>query len=555
MDRKKKETSLTLEEKLREALVPKSEQPYPIPENWVWTKIHSVVSINPAKKRIDDVDPDAAVTFVPMAAVDHISGEITAALQRPLMEVKTGYTQFIEGDVIFAKITPCMENGKTAIVKETISGIAYGSTEFYVLRPLGIDASLLYFFVRAQSFRNEAKQVMSGAVGQQRVPKAWLEQHQIPLPPLPEQQRIAEKLESLLGKIKEAKALLDEIPEILQNFRQSVLAAACSGKLTEGWPAHSDFLSKYLREIATWSSGGTPSRAHPEYYGGNIPWIKTGELRENIIIDTEEKITQLGLEKSSAKIFPIGTVLVAMYGATIGRVALLGIEAATNQACAAAIPIDDQVTSRYLFYLLQAEKAALVRKGQGGAQPNISQGLIKEHQILLPTLQEQQEIVYRIESLFSKADDLEIHYKEAMELIESLPEIILSKAFRGKLLPQDTNDEPAIKLLERILKERESIEQKEQTKDKLEAKSAISKGKKQKNLKETSLLDFIIKSFGSQPFTIGEIQLKSGMDKDYLRNQLFELISEAKRTLKFKLIMKYSKVIGEYIFELKDNTK
>lgn len=162
---KKKEDSLTIDDKLKAALVPEDEQPYHIPENWVWTRLHSVVSINPLKKQVFDLDPETPVTFVPMAAVDDVSGEITASTQRPLLEVKTGFTQFIAGDVIFAKITPCMENGKAAIVKETINGIAYGSTEFFVLRPFGVDASLLYFFIRSQSFRNQAKQVMNGAVG------------------------------------------------------------------------------------------------------------------------------------------------------------------------------------------------------------------------------------------------------------------------------------------------------------------------------------------------------------------------------------------------------
>lgn len=366
--------------------------------------------------------------------------------------VKSTKTVFKAGDVLYGKLRPYLN--KHALVN--FAGIA--STDILVFRPKGVlDKRLLDNYLGLSHVVAYAQSNSKG-INLPRLSPQVIKNLPVPLPPLREQQRIAEKLESLLGNIKEAKALLDEIPEILQNFCQTVLAAACSGQLTEDWPEHSDFLSKYLWEIATWSSGGTPSRAHPEYYGGSIPWIKTGELRENIIVDSEEKLTQLGLKKSSAKIFPIGTVLVAMYGATIGRVALLGIDAATNQACAAAIPIAEQVTSRYLFYLLQAEKTALVKKGQGGAQPNISQGLIKEHQILLPPLQEQQEIVRRVECLFSKADDIEMHYKEAMELIEILPEIILSKAFRGELLPQDPNDEPALELLKRIISLKELFE-------------------------------------------------------------------------------------------------
>jgi type I restriction enzyme S subunit len=423
---KKKEDSLTMEDKLKAALVPEVEQLYPIPENWVWCTLNNILNIKYGKglKKENRKDGDIPV---------YGSNGIVGFHDEPLTK------------------------GPTIIIgrKGSVGEVHYSQTKcwpidttYYIDDLFMIEYTFLFYLLGNLKLGQLDKSTAIPGINRNELYSV-----NVPLPPLPEQQRIAEKLESLLEKIKEVKTLLDEIPEILQNFRQSVLAAACSGRLTEDWPEHADFLSKNLREIATWSSGGTPSRAHPEYYGGSIPWIKTGELRENIIVDTEERLTQLGLEKSSAKLFPIGTVLVAMYGATIGRVALLGIDAATNQACAAAIPIAERVKSRYLFYLLQAQKDALVKKGQGGAQPNISQGLIKEHQILLPTLQEQQEIVRRVESLFSKADDLEAQYKEALELIESLPEIILSKAFRGALVPQDPTDEPAIKLLESIIKE------------------------------------------------------------------------------------------------------
>ena len=488
-----KEDPLTIEDKLKAALVPEAEQPYPIPENWIWTKLHSVVSINPSKKRIDDVDPNAAVTFVPMAAVDDISGEITAALQRPLIEVKTGYTQFIEGDVIFAKITPCMENGKAAIVKETINGIAYGSTEFYVLRPLGIDASLLYFFVRAQSFRNEAKQVMSGAVGQQRVPKAWLEQHPIPLPPLTEQQRIAEKLESLLGKMQEAKALLDEIPEILRNFRQSVLAAACLGRLTEDWRkehrnvesaaelVHKIYSNKLNDEtlpkdfLLQDDEGALPGKwirvrlgslsqlitkgASPKWQGFN--YVDDGTLfitSENVgngrlLLESRKHVENDFNRVQKRSILQKGDLLTNIVGASIGRSAIFDLDenANINQAVA-VIRAYPEIISKYILIALNSPSTIdfMHKEKVDVARANLSLQDVSNFPINLPPTAEQFEIVRRIESLFRKADDLEAQYKEAMELIESLPEIILSKAFRGELVPQDPNDEPASVLLERI---------------------------------------------------------------------------------------------------------
>lgn len=278
----------------------------------------------------------------------------------------------------------------------------------------------------------------------------YLRDSVLPLPPINEQKRIADKLDAVLARVDACHDRLDRIPAILKSFRQSVLAAATSGKLTEDWSGHAPFSEIALGEIARWSSGGTPSRSKPHYYGGGIPWVKTGELRENIITSTEETLTEDGLKNSSAKLFPRETVLIAMYGATIGRVALLGIEAATNQACAAAVANLGMVTSQYLVLLLQAEKANLVAKGQGGAQPNISQGVIKEHVVMLPEVVEQNEIVRRVEVLFAFTVRLEARYRVARAQVEKLTPATLAKAFRGELVPQDTNDEPASVLLERI---------------------------------------------------------------------------------------------------------
>lgn len=132
----------------------------------------------------------------------------------------------------------------------------------------------------------------------------------------------------------------------------------------------------FLSNVADWGSGGTPSRKNPDYYGGYIPWIKTGELEDGYIFDSEEKITEDAVAHSSAKLFPIDSVLIAMYGATIGKTAILGIPATTNQACACA-RCRDVLNNKYLFYYLRSQKDTFIAKGKGGAQPNISQDIIR----------------------------------------------------------------------------------------------------------------------------------------------------------------------------------
>lgn len=187
-----------------------------------------------------------------------------------------------------------------------------------------------------------------------------------------------------------------------------------------------------LENIAEWGSGGTPSRKRKEYYNGNIPWIKTGELNNGYIFNSEEKITELGLKNSSAKLYPINTVIIAMYGATIGKVGILSIEATTNQACACAI-VNKNILFKYVFHYLIYQKEAFINKSKGGAQPNLSQEIIKKHEIPLPPINEQQRIVNRIESLFAKLDRAKELIENTLAQFEQNKMAILHKAFIGEL--------------------------------------------------------------------------------------------------------------------------
>ena len=160
---------------------------------------------------------------------------------------------------------------------------------------------------------------------------------------------------------------------------------------------------KKLGDICFTTSGGTPNRKRTDFYGGSIPWVKSGELVGGIITRTEECITEEALQNSSAKIFPCGTLLIALYGATIGKLAFLGVEAATNQAVCGIYKCS-ALNQKYLYYFLSLQRPALIKLGIGGAQPNISQTILKEISIPYPPLPEQERIVARIEELFSDLD-------------------------------------------------------------------------------------------------------------------------------------------------------
>ena len=204
-----------------------------------------------------------------------------------------------------------------------------------------------------------------------------------------------------------------------------------------------------LGEVGTWQSGGTPSRSNKTYYGGNIPWLKTGDLNDGLISDIPESITKEAVANSSAKINPTGSVLIAMYGATIGKLGILTFPATTNQACCACIEFN-AIIQLYLFYFLLSQRNEFIAKGGGGAQPNISKEIIVNTFIPLPPLSEQQHIVMEIEKWFALIDQIEQSKINLQTTIKQTKSKILDLAIHGKLVPQDPNDEPAIELLKRI---------------------------------------------------------------------------------------------------------
>ena len=214
-------------------------------------------------------------------------------------------------------------------------------------------------------------------------------------------------------------------------------------EVPEGW------VWATLGEVGTWQSGGTPSRSNKTYYGGNIPWLKTGDLNDGLISYIPESITEEAVANSSAKINPTGSVLIAMYGATIGKLGILTFPATTNQACCACIEFN-AIIQLYLFYFLLSQRNEFIAKGGGGAQPNISKEIIVNTFIPLPPLSEQQRIVMEIEKWFALIDQVEHGKSDLQTVIKQAKSKILDLAIHGKLVQQNHNDEPAIELLKRI---------------------------------------------------------------------------------------------------------
>ena len=214
-----------------------------------------------------------------------------------------------------------------------------------------------------------------------------------------------------------------------------------------------------MGNIGDWGAGATPAKGNTAYYGGNILWLRTGELNNSVVYDTEIKVTEKALKECSLRLNKIGDVMIAMYGATIGKVAIVGKELTTNQACCACTSFG--IYNYFLFYFLMGSQAEFVKKGEGGAQPNISREKLVSHLMPVPPINEQYRIVEKIKALLpliGKYNDVQIQLdKLNSEIEERLRKSILQEAIRGKLVPQIAEENTANDLLEQIQEEKQKL--------------------------------------------------------------------------------------------------
>ena len=215
-----------------------------------------------------------------------------------------------------------------------------------------------------------------------------------------------------------------------------------------------------IGNIGSWSAGATPSRTNPDYYGGDVPWLKTGDLNDGTVTSVPEYITDLALQKTSVRLNPAGSVLMAMYGATIGKLGILAIPMTTNQACCACIPYDGML-NKYLFYFLMGNRLNFIKMGEGGAQPNISKEKIVNFPIAIPPLAEQQRIVAKLEEILPLIDRYEAAWNKLEEFNKRFPmdmqKSILQMAIQGKLIPQLSEEGTGEELYQQIQAEKQAL--------------------------------------------------------------------------------------------------
>ena len=504
---KNNKVEISLEEKLRQALVPVDEQPYTIPSNWVWTTLDNLCS------KITDgthKTPKYTDSGVPFVSVKDIYDN----------QIHLNNTKFIsqeEHEELYKRCNPEYDDilltksgtiGRTAVIKTKNEFSLFVSVALLKNYKNVIDSS--YLSLNIQDFFNKiniSQTIKGGVIKNYHI--SDMKDQLIPLAPLNEQKRIVEKLDFLFEKTKRAKEIIEEIKIDIENRKISILDRAFKGTLTSKWRSENktsdvkellksineEKIKKWeenclqaekdgnkkpkkptitevkdmivpvdeqpyklpdswvwvrLGDIGVWGAGATPLKSNSEFYSNaTIPWLLTGDLNDSYITEIPNKISEIALEKTSVKLNPKDSILIAMYGATIGKVGILTFPATTNQACCACSELF-QTEKLYLFNFLISERKKFISRAVGGAQPNISKEKIVKTPFPLPPLEEQQEIVRVLDEVLENENKV----KELLELeerIDILEKSILHKAFKGELGTQNSSDESALNLLKSIL--------------------------------------------------------------------------------------------------------
>ena len=422
-----------------------------LPMGWEISSLAQVVS-----KLVDGSHspPSKQADGLPMLSARNISdGRIIfddyRLIKQADFEIEDRRTNIRPGDVLLTIVGAI---GRTAIVPNLFQKFTLQRSVAVIRLHDGIDSEYLKYVFDAPEFQEWMLENAKGTA-QKGIYLKKLGSAHIPVAPLNEQRRIVAKLDRLFARSRCAREELGRVSGLVQRYKQAVLAAATSGEFAE------DGQTVDIQSVAKVGTGSTPLKSNSSYYADDgIPWITSAATGQPFVTSASEFVTEVAISDHRLKKYPVGTLLVAMYGEgkTRGQVTELGIEATINQACAAIVVDETLALKEYLKLSLQANYLEMRELAEGGNQPNLNLSKIKNFPLFLPPLQQQKQIVQRVEKLFKTIDLIEQEHQKASKLLDRLEQATLSKAFRGELVPQDPNDEPAAVLLERIQSDRQA---------------------------------------------------------------------------------------------------
>lgn len=398
----------------------------PLPAGWQRVQLADVAEINPPRPRGFQRDASAPTTFVPMPAVDGVTGTIAQPDTRRYEEVSTGYTYFAEGDVLFAKITPCMQNGKHAVARDLIDGIGFASTEFHVIRANdSILADWVYFFLRQPSVLHEATNHFTGAVGQQRVPDSFLKTLRIPVPPLTEQRRITRVLREQMAAVEKARAAAQTRRDAADALPAACLRSVFDASEAAKWPTkrlgevlvpHKEIIHPGDRENGTATFVGLE---HLESHTGR----RIGSLPLDLARLTGRKPT-----------FRRGQIVYGYLRPYLNKVWIAEFDGCSSVDQFAYEVRSELADVRFVAWFMRSP--TYLRRSDvvttTGQLPRIGTEQIASVEIGLPSLHEQRAVADEIDRRFATHQKLRVLLCEEADAIERIPAVLLRQAFAGK---------------------------------------------------------------------------------------------------------------------------
>lgn len=402
---------------------------------WPLVRLGDVCEINPRRPRIDRSD-DAPTTFVPMSAVAENGKGIVAAETRPFASVRKGYTYFADGDVIFAKITPCMQNGKHAIVTNTIDGIGFGSTEFHVIRPGSqIAAEWIHYFLLQPEVLNDAEAHFFGAVGQQRVPDSFLHELTIPLPPLDEQRRIAARLNEQMAHVARARAAAEERLRLAQQVETACVRSAFHSESAIEWPlVRLGDVCEAIRGVTFRSDEATH-----EARSDSIACLATAGVQKEVAWESRRFIPKCRV--APIQILQSGDLLVSTANSKelVGKSCLVGEPPfeCTFGAFVTVLRTTAALDSAYLSLWMRSPRMQAFCYRESSNTTGISNlrvNTLLDSQIPLPPLDEQRRIVARLNEQVAHSRRIRTIAQSELAKIDVLPAALLREAFGASRL-------------------------------------------------------------------------------------------------------------------------
>lgn len=450
----KKKTALTIEERLQQALVPAEEQPYEVPENWVWVRLGAIAEIvtggTPSKKHPEYYGGN--FPFYKPSDLDQ--GRLTYDASEYLSE---------EGKNV-SRIIP--KNSTAVCCIGSIGKCGYlmceGTTNQQINSAIPkINSLCLYYYLCTENFVQDLLS-MASATTIAIVNKSKMESCAFPLPPLSEQQRIVESIEELFAKLDEAKERLQEVADSFAVRKAAILHNAFTGELTKQWRRENgvsdeSWEEKKLGEVGFWLGGGTPSTSREEYWeNGNILWITSKDMKSAVIEDTLMKVNEIGVKNSSANYIEKPALLVVMRSGILRRtfpVAMVKKPFTVNQDLKAIIPDKDDLEFLYWMLLSNEQRILDTCMKNGTTVESINSNALKDLTFKCPTLPEQHEIVRLIDDLLARERSAQQAAEQALASIDLMKKSILARAFRGELGTNKASEASALELLKQVLAE------------------------------------------------------------------------------------------------------